>query len=546
MEKNKLNITGFFVPATPRTRNISGITTDYKSNRRMFLSDSNSSGIKTMIKNIQIKKRLDLTNFHKNSLLETFRTRSTTDHMMTTCNSVLKTFRSCESYSEKNLKNEKLETNSKYFYKSVTGSNFINNKSVGEFSNKINHIAKMKYFLKLQNERKENIEEELNNELDGENEDIIDIHKKEKLFDEFLEKLDKFIKYLRTQKELESIKLSGINFELALLKNDITKLITKKVKLENEFELKKECKVFLQCLKDNSNANPPAKKQAKARNTTCFNADQSIPSKKIIKLFQKQQTLNLAASQNLKRQNEIKNEDLIYKSSDEVIKDFTNLQIKVVELIKVYDDNDQFIKKMKQSNIESNADPEKSKEIKELENILNIEKQKFAELTKEKERLMHSDHSDTIPENILDKIKTLFNLLNIEGFVQENKKIYLHDHSHINETILILKKIEPAIYYLIENYENLKINESSKYLLTELEKKLEKSRKLNTLKNNEEKILFKNKQMLDRIIEKHQKLVIKGRKVADKFNIVKKFKKTAEDIRKDEEKEFDDMITFWG
>jgi hypothetical protein len=577
--------------------------TNYQINKTggMPLIEVNKEKIqlKKNIKFLQLKKKEELSNFHKNSLLESFRQSTNYTTVNTNENTVFKT--ETDIFSCPN--NIKVDKN--FFYEGFKANHSKNTvpftksfDGLSTYMHKSSSLRRMNYCLNLQAENVLRYDEEIRNGIEENKEKVSTFSKNYAFFEKFILELGKYVRHLHNTRQTQTIILGKLKEDKNILQREITRLNHRKEKAEHELNILFEYKLFLKCLKEGRDFDPVkekinmeiAKKKEKYHsvNVGFSNKNQIIQNisnenisnkvkghkqdfkKRFSNFFEiKKDTLksnskfsvvaNPSDSENLyskifctidnenissnnenpnsikksEKLNTKKHEEMIYNSPKEALNDLKDLQNRVLGLFELYDRNEEIIKSHSIRILQKSSENNKNLDIIRLESHLKElkERNKFLHNEKFKNSKM-KDISDC--DLLFDKIEQLYGFLDSTNYfnfpvslniLNFQKEISQNDRTEY--IITILKNIEESINFVWSQYEKLSKSEITSKRFLDLEKKMDKERKIKLIEMNEKKFQENNLEFMKKLDEKHHKIIVKGRKYADR---VKK-RENEEDVK---------------
>jgi hypothetical protein len=575
--------------------------------------------IKKSIKFLQLKKKEELSNFHKNSLLESFRLSTNYSTIQTNENTVFKT----ETDIFQNTNNKKIDKN--FFYEGFRVNNSKNTVSLtksfeglSDYLHKSHSLRRMNYCLNLQAENVLRFDEEIKNGIEENKEKVSTFAKNYAFFEKFLVELGKYVMYLQNTRETQTIILGKLKEDKNILQREITRLSHKKEKADQELNTLSEYKLFLKCLKERRDFDPvkekmnelalKAKEKINSISVGVQNRNKSLQNisneniskkgtglrseikKKFTNLFKiKKDTLlfnnkfsvisspgesenifskifctvdNEQAGSKKEKDNFIKiseqakikeKEEMIYGTPDEALADLKDLQNRVLGLIRLYDKNEEIIKSHSiKISVNSHENLKNSQNV-ELESQLKELKDRNKYLINEKTKYSKKKDNNEC-ELLFKKVEELYDFLDSTNYfnfpihlnaLKFKKEINKNDRTEF--IIPILRNIEDSINHVWSQYEKLSKGEATSKRFSELEKKMDKERKIKLIEMNEKNFQQSNLEIMKKLDEKHHRLIVKGRKYANRVkkkgieeNGIKNFSLTTKNFNTD----FAEMIDY--
>lgn len=358
--KFKLNIQNL------KTRNLSNITLNDNNYNVLVTQNSRSSfSLKDSINVIKNKRKIDLKNFHTNSLRESLTYNSIankgTIYTSDFSNMIMESARSNKSNKQinsYNYTNTKLRNNANFYYDMVSGS--LSRETISQFTTKTLKSAKMKFIKEIQKEAITRNKEEEKNKIEEYTDQIENFKINRKLLEkEFMPCLDKHIRYLRKQVEIEKIEYYKLKNEYEKQKNKISEMQMNIDAIKKKIELGQEYVIFLSCLNSQTSMTTPLVNNFNINSKSFFKRN-SVNQKKYYSYIL---------------------EDL---DKEGLVEGFSRLENEVFDLIEILDKKKDFIERHSKRTVEEETGEQPDERIIEAENKLKRQKLYYEELSLEK------------------------------------------------------------------------------------------------------------------------------------------------------------------
>lgn len=156
--------------------------------------------------------------------------------------------------NEENENNKKDNTKSNKLAKSENFEPPITSKlrySVREYINKTREVVLLRHSVEIKKDTALRMEEDYKNQIESVRESIVSLQQAKQLFeDDFIVRFEKYVKYLRIQREKEINELNNILEEKSRLELEVQKLETRRHKTRGFLNLYREYRDFLICVKE--------------------------------------------------------------------------------------------------------------------------------------------------------------------------------------------------------------------------------------------------------------------------------------------------------
>jgi hypothetical protein len=471
--------------------------------------------IRSLIKAAQRKKKDELDNFHRNTLLSSLKLTSFKNSNASSqfvCHSDRLISNVSESCNLTNLK---------------SSLSCLKSQGVREWKEETINISRMNYYAKILRETKERNEEDIEWDLEENLEKIQTSKANNILFEDFLAKLKKILRVLNSERESEIHNLVVLKDTIGHLKKEILDLTYKKEKLVNEENKLQSYKHFLTCLKQRRLKPSISNKDSlnieiKSRKTSTLKFVKGFARKNAMKKKGTTDILGLVST--AKKMSgfaeglNIPRENLVYEHSDQILSDLNSLYDSVFDYLSVYEKNKEIINDMNKKTPKIINDAGK---ISDLENDLNDLKAQNQILIERKAILSSEKAFSKISLNIKLHIDEIYRKLNSEKLkMVAHKVIPLYKKFSIDENESMsykLKFIEEYINSLKREYDRFSLDPKLKDYLYDMEKRLEKQKKINMIKLKEFNSKEKNEIKMKLLKIKHDKIVFRGRKIMKRF-----------------------------
>lgn len=191
------------------------------------------------INNTPSKNRLDPISLDSNSALSTLRGNA---HMLSQMD--------IQKNKEKDIQKDEMEKIDKLLKQKIDRIN-IHDNSVKSFIDKTRDLIKLKYGIKVKQEREQRLKETYENELESIKDTIFSMKQAKKLFEEnFLIKFEEYVKYCLNQKEKEKKYLNDLRESRIQIEMKIKEKENYKFKLLEKRRKYEEYRNFLICIKE--------------------------------------------------------------------------------------------------------------------------------------------------------------------------------------------------------------------------------------------------------------------------------------------------------